>query len=319
MDTLEFLNFLYGDVIEGLFQLTYRHPVRDHLFMHNFTLPINFLASDPEMPEVMRYNRQGYGVHFRLPVLRADYEGNGRGTELDSTLLTCLWADLDKDASTEARHRLMNTEPFPSVVVFSGGGYHCYWKLIEPVVIDASTAPMLKRTLKGIARSLRSDEQVANLAFMLRLPGTMNTKPERKGAQCYVTDDCDGMLPQYHYRELEALFAPLGRDMERPRVKRELPLSQERRVPEKVQVYIATGAAEGERNRTLFVNACRLYASGFSDSEVESLLSARAATDGLSNREIYVTLRSAQRKAGGPSTPLPKHYRALLAGEDSRE
>lgn len=319
MDTREFLHFLYGDVTDGLFQLTYRHPVREHLFTHNFTLPINFLASDPALPELMRYNRDGYGIHFRLPVLRADYEGRGRGTELDSTLITALWADLDKDASVDARHRLMNTEPYPSVVVFSGGGYHAYWRLVEPVSIDASIAPMIKRTLKGIARTLKADEQVTNLAFMLRLPGTINTKPERNGAQCYVTDDCDGMLPQYHYHELEAEFAPRGRDIERPRVKRELPLSQERRVPDKVQGYLATGATEGERNRTLFVNACRLYTAGFSPSDVESLLTNRAASDGLSNREIFITLRSATRKAGGPSSPLPKHYRALLAGEDSRE
>ena len=54
--------------------------------------------------------------------------------------LNCLYADFDAkdfDGSLDATlaHVLDLTVP-PSVIVASGGGYHCYWLLEEPFVLD---------------------------------------------------------------------------------------------------------------------------------------------------------------------------------------
>ncbi|MEO8612837.1 MAG: hypothetical protein ABI690_33395, partial [Chloroflexota bacterium] len=77
----------------------------------------------------------------------------------------------------------------PSVIVHSGGGYHAYWLLDEPTT-DLSTS---RQVLQGLARALGGDG--LSPAQSLRLPGTVNTKPERGGALCHLVEISDR-----HYR-----------------------------------------------------------------------------------------------------------------------
>jgi hypothetical protein len=73
--------------------------------------------------------------------------------------------------------------------VDSGGGYHAYWWLDEPTA-DLNLAAL---RLRGLSQKLGGDP--LSLAHSLRLPGTINTKPERAGVRCHLLDLRDERYP----------------------------------------------------------------------------------------------------------------------------
>ena len=87
--------------------------------------------------------------------------------------------DYDGDLD-EARRRIEALHP--SITVFTGGGYQGYVLLEQPLAITDENRADVKRTLQGIAKAIGSDPSVAELARIMRLPGTINTKPGRNGA-----------------------------------------------------------------------------------------------------------------------------------------
>ena len=122
-----------------------------------------------------------------------------RGSEASATLLPALWADLDVAGpghssdrlppDREAALRLLETIPRPpSIIVDSGGGLHVYWLLREPLILvtdaDRQAAKHLVERLQGALREAAAEhgwgvDHTANLAQLLRLPGTLNHKTER--------------------------------------------------------------------------------------------------------------------------------------------
>lgn len=98
-----------------------------------------------------------------------------KGTKEQCSELVAFWADIDftltpqKDAD-----KTLSEFPFkPSIKIFSGGGYHVYWLLKEPC---EAHDPRCEPTLKGIAVALHADISGAELARILRVPGTLNFK-----------------------------------------------------------------------------------------------------------------------------------------------
>ena len=68
-------------------------------------------------------------------------------------------------------------------------------------------------------------------------------------------------------------------------------------LPVVVSDYLGAGAAQGERNLTLFRVACQLRDSGFSLPESVDLLEGRATQDGLTPNEFAKTIQSAFTRA----------------------
>lgn len=91
--------------------------------------------------------------------------------------LTTLWTDIDfKDFSggeEEAREFLGKTLNIPTTaVVHTGNGLHLYWIFKEA----EAARPEVEAYLKGLAKRLRGDKKAAELARILRIPGTFNYK-----------------------------------------------------------------------------------------------------------------------------------------------
>lgn len=84
-----------------------------------------------------------------------------------------LWTDIDFKDTPEAlaRVELMLVDPAPSIVVNSGGGLHVYW-ILDGEVSEDRVVPMLRR----LVRDVGGDMTGAEVARILRLPGTMNHK-----------------------------------------------------------------------------------------------------------------------------------------------
>jgi hypothetical protein len=88
----------------------------------------------------------------------------------------CLWADIDfkdlQDGQIEADGIVATFDHAPSLQIVSGGGYHLYWFLETPT----TELVRVERILRGIVPRLKSDPKVAQLACVLRPPGTLNFK-----------------------------------------------------------------------------------------------------------------------------------------------
>lgn len=93
------------------------------------------------------------------------------------------WVHLDlDDSSAEALERVRQWRLPPTLIVFSGGGYHVYWRLAEPVKKNGSAEALEAANLQVIAE-LKGDAGTHNLDRILRLPGTTNYPNAKKKAR----------------------------------------------------------------------------------------------------------------------------------------
>jgi len=128
---------------------------------------------------------------------------------------------LDKDAVVSELRPL----PFPpSVIVDSGGGLHAYWLLNEAIDVSAdapdaeTTEEAITRTLKQLAGICAGDLNVCDLARVIRLPGTLNTKPDVMAANAGVPVECVVLDATWARHEFDDLVEWL--DWQRPVVER---------------------------------------------------------------------------------------------------
>lgn len=106
-----------------------------------------------------------------------------------------LYADLDaghfSGGTGEIDGRLAGFNPAPSAVVNSGGGRHAYWLLDRALKASPKQHHEVQNALWGVADALGvppAKNTVHDLARVLRVPGTVNIKPEYGpgGAPCEV-------------------------------------------------------------------------------------------------------------------------------------
>lgn len=106
---------------------------------------------------------------------------NTGGTKKDISRVWVLWADVDAKAfaggKPEALKRIQEFPIQPTAIIDSGNGYHVYYLLKEPEdTTDPKNVQRVEAALKALARGLNGDPAAAELARVLRIPGTVNTK-----------------------------------------------------------------------------------------------------------------------------------------------
>ena len=114
--------------------------------------------------------------------------GSSSGSRADLVECPALWAEVDTrklglDKET-VRKAVVSLPHPPSVVIDSGGGLHFYWPLTEAIDVRADTPSAadteesIVAVLKQLAGIIAGDTAVCDLARIMRLPGSHNTKPE---------------------------------------------------------------------------------------------------------------------------------------------
>lgn len=106
--------------------------------------------------------------------------GRKRGNEYVAAL-NCLFADFDArdfdDGKAAITTHLETLQRYPSVIIDSGGGYHCYWLFEEPWMIDAPSYRTMARDAQARWVSfVGGDSGSKDIAHVLRVPGTLNHK-----------------------------------------------------------------------------------------------------------------------------------------------
>lgn len=94
--------------------------------------------------------------------------------------INCLFADIDAKqhgGKSPALSHVNRLTPAPTAVIDSGGGYHLYWLLRDPVTITNDNRERLASVQSRWVDFVGSDPGAKDLARVLRLPGTQNRKP----------------------------------------------------------------------------------------------------------------------------------------------
>jgi P4 family phage/plasmid primase-like protien len=122
---------------------------------------------------ISRWDRPGYGVYAGIATRKPALDHSGGVVDLLE--LPALWADLDHKPPLDV---LLSCFMPPSLIVDSGRGLHPYWLLDEPEDISGaeSNDHPLVGLLQRLAQVFNGDRAVCDLARIMRLPGSHNTK-----------------------------------------------------------------------------------------------------------------------------------------------
>ena len=95
------------------------------------------------------------------------------------------WVDVDfhdfEGGETEAKERLDAFPIKPTLLIHSGGGFHVYFLLHQPIPVTEDAIPRLEQLNKNFAIGLGGDK-CHSLEHLLRIPGTMNLPNAKKVA-----------------------------------------------------------------------------------------------------------------------------------------
>lgn len=174
--TQEFLKLLFANAEGSFIELRFLYDTKDK--KGNPPKRIVFCKTIQEVVDVLPRNvnaQEECGVFFG-----ACPREERNGTKSSVKKVQCLWVDLDaKDfagGKDEAWERIQNFIP-PTVIIDSGHGFHCYWCLVEPTIIEnKADLSKLERLNYLLAELLGGDKACAEIARVLRLPGTFNLK-----------------------------------------------------------------------------------------------------------------------------------------------
>jgi hypothetical protein len=123
------------------------------------------------------WDRKDRGTFFCVNTLRPRQSRRSKETVHE---ITCLFADLDFskiDLEPDAILARLNSLPcLPSKVVSSGHGYHLYWLLNEALPASQETIARVEGLLRSLSMAVGGDPAVCEIARLMRLPGSYNTK-----------------------------------------------------------------------------------------------------------------------------------------------
>ena len=142
-----------------------------------------------------RLNKQGWNLYFGVNPRKQ----SGGTKSVDVALARCCFTDFDDkdcpmlrpscgDGAGLGRYEFVLNHiidaglPEPSLVVSSGNGMHCYWRLAEPIY-DAAE---FKAAQENLIDLLGSDGAVKDFSRIMRLPPFDNVKDESNPKECFV-------------------------------------------------------------------------------------------------------------------------------------
>jgi hypothetical protein len=310
----DFLNHLFSGT-SGYLELTYLQPPGQRPDLpHIVTESYQLGRERPDWEHVAAMNTDGYGVYYGLTIKNTRPDFGHRSKESAAAWVSVLWVDIDlKDGAypdKEAIYTAICDLLHPATVIIdSGGGLHALWR-ITPVRVTEQNFQFIKDVLRGVAVALHGDPSVAELSRVFRLPGTVNTKPERDGARCEIVSWLPGELDLEQFAGYRILAQPAHQP---PRDYARIKPDNE---PGYIRWYLDGTQSEGERNSALNWTAYKMFCDGYSQTEAEALLLAHAVNGGLSEKESLRTIASAFRGKSGTPSYIGKRDKARMNAGD---
>lgn len=216
---VEFLRWMFGDKPDGYIYVLRTRPSADPVKARqkdeeakSEQNPATFSA--PEKIDSEWWRTQGH--HWSMMFCTALVKERAKRNQADNTvLIPALWCDIDgcKEAGIPADEfyaDLHTSEDTSAWVRSSERGLQCYFKLDRPFECDGDKdkfAEEVAGVLYDMAIYYGGDCRVVNLGRNMRLPGSLNIKPEYKGdyfmAQALAMND-----HTFSLEELKKRFVP---------------------------------------------------------------------------------------------------------------
>ncbi|MBI5961807.1 MAG: primase C-terminal domain-containing protein [Chloroflexi bacterium] len=259
-------------------------------------------------------NKAGFGVYV-APCLRREKKGDAQAV----VSVPALWMDIDCDDDPGQRaaalEKLHTFDLKPSILLDSGGGWHAYYLLDVPFMLqNDEDRQHLAHILRGLSATLGGDtDYVKSVASLMRLPDSANTKPERGGVVAAITE----FHPERRYPLTAFEWLAVQPQQKLLPVQLVSGNGHYAPLPQVTLDYLSRGASNGSRNRALFDAACQFRDAGYSQAEAEAQLVLRHVADGGSGenpaareREARATITSVYRQsARDPITPPAQNAR----------
>ena len=142
-----------------------------------------FNAQDPrKVPEL--WLQADFNIYYSVNACSVHRQKYERVRNEDVTVVNCLYAEFDcgrdQDKKDATREMLSMLPCPPSVVIDSGGGLHVYWYAAESWETDSDEEREACAVMQTawVRHLPTADQSVHDLARVLRVPGTVNYKPE---------------------------------------------------------------------------------------------------------------------------------------------
>lgn len=133
-----------------------------------------FPVADYERAADCAIRRSDAGEDVYFGVLPRDTTRNGKKENVSRA--AWFWLDVDFKTTPQADAEAAMADDAPDVVVHSGGGLHCYWRLTNVLDLDAATKRRFEASVARKIRSVGGDPSAKDASRVLRVPGTNNYK-----------------------------------------------------------------------------------------------------------------------------------------------
>jgi P4 family phage/plasmid primase-like protien len=287
----------YEDALDSLRWRYARCPSSASWTVHTYTEQAGFttqtLSNLPQSWEEVarKYADNQIDTWTRISVLPAGKTllPGSRGTETDTYGTAVLHVDIDPEPQEDESlqqwqvrklEELQAFWPAPSRVEFSGRGYYALW-----AIEFTEDWRRVKRINKWLALQLGGDK-CYDVSRVLRLPGTMNPKPDAGWAATVHTGDVIHDLDNFREADLDAVERRLTDDAIQPEV---LPMDFEVRARASSaklwdRMYDEASALEArapirrdrsgrvDRSENDYYITCQLLRAGFTAGQVYSVL-----------------------------------------------
>jgi hypothetical protein len=126
---------------------------------------------------VQSWDRPGRGTYFGVNTITPKQSRRCRETIHEIVAAHCDVDFKDIDLTRDqVLAKLTQLQCRPSKIVSSGHGYHCYWILKEAPPATQEVVAQTEALLRSLANKLAGDPAVAEVARIMRLPGSYNYK-----------------------------------------------------------------------------------------------------------------------------------------------
>jgi DNA primase RepB-like protein len=133
----------------------------------NSEIKRSFHTSVEEFLEKAHSYGTGWDIYFGVSTR---FQSGGKKS--DCFRVRCVWMDFDKKDE-----KLPNFGKIqPDIVVNSGGGFHVYWLLRDPVFLKTGRWAEVEAVTRGLSKKFGGDPMAIDIARILRVPGFLNYK-----------------------------------------------------------------------------------------------------------------------------------------------
>jgi putative DNA primase/helicase len=172
-----------SDFFNELFEPSFNNECGDIEIRTFNPVTQNFCKSEPGAAEAAYiFCNQGYDVYFGVNPRC----GNG-GKKENIHYLSAFHAEIDygtaghkKESPSSTYEQALSViqlfTPEPTVIIHSGGGFHCYWVLSNPVKVMDIGIDVLESVNRALCQKLGGDPGTHDISRVLRIPGTFNFK-----------------------------------------------------------------------------------------------------------------------------------------------